>query len=254
MGRLDSKVAIVTGGGSGMGEATSILFAKEGAKVAVADWVAEGGERVVEKIKAAGGEATFVKVDVSKAAGAEKMIKTAVNTYGKLNILFNNAGIFGPMGIKTADFKEEDADKLIAVNFKGVYLSTKYAIPEIIKSGGGSIISTASECAIHSCSGVAVYSGTKGAVLAFSRVVAMEYVQEGIRANTISPGMTRTPIHADWIGTDRWKAAENNIPLGRACEPEDVAYAALFLASDESKYITAANLMVDAGFTVKGWF
>ena len=252
MGRLEGKVAIVTGGGSGMGEATSILFAEEGAKVVVADWVAEGGERVVKKIKDNGGEATFIKVDVSKAADAEKMVKTAVSTYGKLDILFNNAGILGPMGTKTADFKEEDADKIIAVNFKGVYLGTRYAIPEMIKSGGGSIISTASECAIHSCNSLAVYSATKGAVLAFSRVVAIEYAKESIRSNTISPCMTRTPMHASWSGTDAWKAAEKNIPLGKACEPEDIAYAALFLASDESKYITAANLMVDAGFTVRG--
>lgn len=254
MARLNDKVAIITGGGSGIGQETSLLFAKEGAKVVVADWVAEGGEATVREIKAAGGEATFVQVDVSKAKDAEKMVKTAVATYGRLDTLFNNAGILlEPIGFRTADYKEENADKLIAVNFKGVFLGTKYAIPEIIKSGGGSIITTASECAIHACKGGAIYSGTKGAVVAFSRTVAIEYARDGIRANTISPCACRTPMHAELQKTAFWKELEQKIPMGRACEPEDVAYAALFLASDESKFITGINLVVDGGFTIRGF-
>jgi meso-butanediol dehydrogenase/(S,S)-butanediol dehydrogenase/diacetyl reductase len=251
-GRLDGKVAIITGGGSGMGRETSLLWAREGAKIVVADWITEGGEKTVDDIVAAGGKATFIKADISKAAEAENIVKTAVSSYGKLNVLFNNAGILGRIGINTADSKEEDADKLIAVNLKGTYLVTKYAIPELIKAGGGSIITTASECVIHSCKGASMYAATKGAVLAFSRCVAMEYAKEGIRANTMSPAATRTPMHAELQKTEIWKQLESMIPLGRACEPEDVAYLALFLASDESKFITGANLVIDGGVTVRG--
>jgi len=255
-GRLDGKVAIVTGGGSGMGEATSILFAKEGAKVVVADWVAEGGARVVKAIKAAGGEATFVKVDVSKAADAKKMIKTAVSIYSKLDILFNNAGIQGSYDIKVADFEEELADKIIAVNFKGVFLGTKYAIPEMIKVGGGSIIHTASICAFSGVQGCSIYNATKGAVVAFSQSVATEYAKVGIRSNTINPSPAHTPLHTKFSVDNPalWKEIEKTIPVGRFCEPDDVAYAALFLASDESKFITGANLMVDGGWRVRGFF
>lgn len=254
MGKLDGKVAIVTGGGSGFGKATSLLWAKEGAKVVIADWVTEDGETTVKEIKAAGGDATFVKVDVSKAIDAEKMVKTAVDTYGKLDILFNNAGILGPTGTKMADLKEEDVDRLIAINIKGVFLGTKYAIPEMIKSGGGVILTTGSDSAFVGNRGIPVYVASKGAVLAFSRAIAMDYAPEGIRSNTISPCVGRTPMHANFmeINTEGWKAKESEIPLGRACEPDDVAYAALFLVSDGAKFITGTNLMVDGGWLAKG--
>jgi NAD(P)-dependent dehydrogenase (short-subunit alcohol dehydrogenase family) len=259
MGKLDGKVAIITGGGSGFGEATALLWAKEGAKVVIADWVAEGGEATVRKIKAAGGEAIFVKVDVSKTEDVKKMVNTAVDTYGKLDILFNNAGIQwgpkGPISYNLADYPEEEADRVIAVNFKGVYLGMKYAIPKMIEAGGGSIISTASTCVFNACQGSAVYSGTKGAVYSLSKTVAMEYVQMGIRCNTIGPGPGRTPLHKDFIkaNPEAWKTIESAIPMQRATEPEDVANAALFLASDESKYITGQNIMVDGGWGARGF-
>ena len=254
MGKLDGKVAIVTGGGSGFGKATSLLWANEGAKVVIADWVTEGGETTVKEIKAAGGDATFVEVDVSKAVDAEKMVKTAVDTYGKLDILFNNAGILNPTGTKMADLKEEDVDRLIAINIKGVLLGTKYAIPEMIKSGGGVILTTGSDSAFVGNRGIPVYVATKGAVLAFSRAIAMDYAPEGIRSNTISPCVGRTPMHANFMETNMegWKAKESGIPLGRACEADDVAYAALFLVSDGAKFITGTNLMVDGGWLAKG--
>jgi NAD(P)-dependent dehydrogenase (short-subunit alcohol dehydrogenase family) len=253
MGRLDNKVTIITGGGSGMGEATSILFAKEGAKVVVADINAKGGEKVVKTIKANGGKAVFVKVDVSKAEDAKKMVQTAVETYGRLDVLFNNAGILGSAEpALTADFKEEDFDRTMAVNFKGAFLCTKYAIPEMLKSGGGSLIFTSSEAAVQACKGAAVYSASKGAVLSFARSVAMEYCRKGIRSNIISPGPTKTPLVDAVTPPDIDEILAGILPMGRRAVPQDIAYCALFFASDESKYINAANLMADGGYSVRG--
>ena len=261
MGRLHNKVAIITGGGSGFGEATSRLFAKEGAKVVIADFaVHKDGEAAIEAIindiKAAGGEATFVKVDVSKSADAQRMVKTAVHTYGRLDILFNNAGIQGPMGINLADYPEDEGHRIIDVNFKGVWFGMKHAIPEMIKSGGGSIISTASICAFNSCNGSGIYSASKGAVVALSITVANEYARHGIRCNTINPSSARTPLHKAVLereaGQKVFKTIADQIPIGRTCEPDDVAYTALFLASDESKYITGTDIMVDGGWRTRG--
>lgn len=255
MGKLDKKVAIVTGGTSGFGEATSILFAEEGAYVVVvADLNAEGGKAVVDRIRKAGGDAMFLEADVSKSEDVRRMVKAAVDSCGRIDILFNNAGILGPRNIYTEDFPEDEADRLIAVNFKGVYNCTKYVIPVMIKSGGGSIITTGSDSAFLGNRGFAVYSATKGAVLAFSRVVAMEYAGSGIRANTISPGAGKTPMHAELFEQkkDVWREVEEGIPMKRACYPEDVAKTALFFASDDSKYITGANLMLDGGWTIRG--
>ncbi|MCK9355958.1 MAG: SDR family oxidoreductase, partial [Dehalococcoidia bacterium] len=224
MGRLAGKVAIVTGAGSGIGRATALLWAREGAKIVVADSQADSAATTVRDVRVAGGDAVSTVVDVSRADDAKRMIQTAVDTYGRLDVLFNNAGILAPRGVMTADFREEDADRIIAVNFRGVFLGTKYAIPEMIKSGGGSIISTASDTAIHGVLGCSVYSGTKGAVIAFSKSVAMEYARMGIRVNTISPCVVRTPMHASFVDTPGWNATVERIPLGRACEPEDAAY------------------------------
>ena len=251
MGRLDGKVGIVTGGGSGFGKATSLLWAKEGAKVVVADWNADTGKSVVSEIKAAGGDAVFFKVDISKAADCQKMVRTAVDNFGKLNLLFNNAGINGPFGFRTADFPEKDADELIAILFKGVFLGTKYAIPQLLKVGGGSIMHTASNCAFAGCNGLSVYSACKGAVWTFSKTVATEYARDGIRSNTISPATCRSQIHRGQVSDEGYAAIAESIPLGKLLEPDDIAYAALFLASDDSKMITGTNIMIDGGWTVR---
>lgn len=257
MGRLDGKVAIITGGSSGIGEVTSILWAKEGAKVVIVGRNVERGEKTVSRIKEAGGNAIFVRADVSKVGDAENMSKTAVANYGKLDIIFNNAAILGPRGSKVVDISEEDIYKLIAVNYIGVVLGTKYAIQAMLLSGGGVVLNTASDSAFVGTRGLSVYNGTKGAVLAFSRGVAMDYVREGIRVNTISPGLTRTPIHDDFLVNEeniaRFEGLEEQIPMGQACQPEDIAYAALFLVSDEAKMITGTNLMVDGGFLARGF-
>jgi NAD(P)-dependent dehydrogenase (short-subunit alcohol dehydrogenase family) len=188
MGKLDSKVAIVTGGASGFGEATCILFAEEDSAVVVADVDTKKGHVVVDHIKEKGGSAEFVEVDVSKPDHAERLVAETVKIYGKIDILFNNAGILGPRDTYTADFLIKEAERLVSVNFNGVFYCTKQVIPEMIKSGGGSIIATGSDSAFVGNRSLAGYSATKGAVPAFSRVVAMEYVDRGIRVNTISPG------------------------------------------------------------------
>jgi len=254
MGKLEGKAAIVTGGGSGFGEATAALWAREGARVLVADIEEAGAQRVAEAIRRAGGRAEAVRVDVSRAEEAEAMVQAAVKAFGRLDVLFNNAGILGPRGVYTAEIPVEEADRLLAVNVMGVFLGTRYAIPAMLKGGGGSIISTGSDSAFLGNRGLSVYCATKGAVLAFSRVVAMEYARQGIRANTISPGAGKTPMHAELIegNKEAWRQVEEAIPIGRSCYPDDLAKAALFFASDDSKYITGTNLMVDGGWSVKG--
>ncbi len=254
MGKLDGKVAVVTGGASGFGQATASLWANEGAAVLVADISEKGAARVVEDIRRTGGRAEAFRADVSRADDAQKMIEAAVRTFGRLDILFNNAGILGPRGVYTAELGVAEAEKLLAVNVMGVFLGTRCAIPQMLKGGGGSIISTGSDSALLGNRGLSMYSATKGAVLAFMRVVAMEYARQGIRANTVSPGAGKTPMHAELIDgkKEAWRQVEEAIPVGRSCYPEDLARAALFFASDDSKYITGANLMVDGGWSVKG--
>lgn len=246
MGRLDGKVAIITGGGAGMGEAASVLFAREGAKVAVADWDAQGGERVVTKIKETGGAAIFIKADVSKADDVRKMIKATVDTYGKLDILYNNAGIatYKPL----IDLTDEDFDKMISINLKGVWLGMKYAIPEMIKTGGGSIINAASIAADAGQRGSAIYAASKGGVVSMSRVAAVEYATNNIRVNVIKPGAIATPMFMN-AQTDPGVVERivRETPQRRLGKAEEVAYVALFLASDESSYITGQKIAIDGG-------
>jgi NAD(P)-dependent dehydrogenase (short-subunit alcohol dehydrogenase family) len=256
MGVLDGKVAIITGGGSGFGRGACLLFAEEGARVAVVDVNAEAGASVAAEIEAAGGQAIFVKADISREADAHDAVAKTVAAFGGLHVLYNNAAILGTRGIQLTEFDDRVAEQLLAINVMGVYHMTKQAIPQMVAGGGGSIISTGSESAFQGNTGFAVYSATKAAVLAFSRCIAMEYVDRGIRANTVSPGAGRTPMHADLLDTGNplFAAVENLIPMKRAAEPIDIARAALFFASDASSYITGQNLMVDGGWTVRGYF
>jgi NAD(P)-dependent dehydrogenase (short-subunit alcohol dehydrogenase family) len=251
MGRLDGKVVIITGAGMGMGQAAAILFAKEGAKVVVADCLAEAGEETVKMIKEAGGEAIFVKADVSKAEDAKNMVKQTVDTYGRLDVLYNNAGIRGEVA-PTPECTEENFDKVIAVNLKGVWLGMKYAIPEMLKTGGGSIINTASHTGERGTPNLPAYSASKGGVLAISRGTAMEYATKNIRVNCINPGTIATPFVIGGFSSEARKFFMTTIPQGRLGEPEEVAYAALFLASDESSHITGHALVVDGGLETRG--
>jgi len=246
MGRLDGKVAVITGAGQGMGRVGAILFAKEGAKVVIADIAAETGEETIKMIKEAGGEATFVNADVSKTEDVKKMIKTAIDTYGKLDVLYNNAGI-NPTEVSTVDCTEEIFDTIIATNLKGVWLGMKYAIPEMLKTGGGSIINTASNCAYRAYIGIPSYSATKAGVIAMSRVAAVEYASKNIRINCLAPGPTATPLLLAKWPQETLQLFSSLAPRGQLGKPEEVAQAALFLASDESSHIIAQVVVIDGG-------
>ena len=253
MGRLDGKVAIITGGAMGFGRGACELWAKEGAKILTCDVKVAEGEAVAKEIRSNGGEIVFIPADVSKTEDAKRIVPKTIDTYGALDILYNNAGILGPRGVEVADFTEEDARRLWEINFMGVFLPTKFALPEMVKRGGGSIISTGSESAFRGNGGFCVYGPTKIAVMNFSMVTAMEYAERGIRSNTVSPGAARTPMHNDLYDgkSDLMERVEAMIPLKRAAMPDDVAKAALFYASDDSKYITGTNLVVDGGWLAK---
>ena len=245
MGKLDSRVAIVTGAGQGMGRAVALEFGKEGAKVVVADMAVETGEQTVEMITNAGGEATFVKTDVSKSEDVKKMVKIAVEKYGKLNIVYNNAGILGEAAL-TADATEENWYKVIAVNLIGTWLGMKYAIPEMLKIGGGSIINVGSAGGQISQRNLASYCASKNAVAGLSRTAAMEYATKNIRVNVIRPGIIATPMVQ---GFDEETKAKFRavVPQNRFGKPSEVAKVAVFLASDDSSHLTGISLPVDGG-------
>jgi len=261
MGRLDSKVSIVTGAGTGIGRAIASVFAKEGSKVIVADLNAQSAEETAEMIKANGGDAALISTNVSKASDVERMIQFTVEKYGKLNVLVNNAAIYGFDTPEITDFPEEDWDRMMSVNLKGVFLCCKYAIPAMKQAGGGSIVSISSIAALAK-SVQPAYAASKGGVTAFTKGVAAQVAEYNIRANIICPSTIETPGRTASIKPGYYKNdfiahtanAEKEAgrpPLARVLPrfgtPEDIAYTALFLASDESSYITAAVFPVDGG-------
>jgi len=250
MGKIDGKVAIITGAASGNGKAAAILFAQEGAKVVVAD-IADGpGEETVKTINESGGKAVFVHADVSKAEDVKNMVKTAVDTYGKLDIIFNNAGKESPFEY-TANYPEKLFDEVIAVDLKGTLLGMKYAVQELLKTGGGSIINMSSIMGILPGAGMSSYGAAKSGVIQLTKIAAVEYAKQNIRVNCIAPGIIETPmVVRQFRMMPRTKVAMGQkIPIGRFGKPEEIAKAALFLASDDSSYITAHVLQVDGGLT-----
>ena len=242
MGRLQDKVAIVTGAGSGIGREAAILFAQEGAKVVGVDCITEGGEETIKMIKEAGDEAIFVYADVSKTEDVKKMVKTAVDTYGRLDVLFSNAGIAPSESLK--DWTEEKFERVIATNLKGVILGMKYAIPEMLKAGGGSIINTASMTADRAIPNFTSYTASKGGIVAVTRAVAVEYATQNIQVNCINPGVIATKLVLEAQNPEEIKPA---IPMRRLGEPKEVACVALFLASGEASFITGQTIVVDGG-------
>jgi NAD(P)-dependent dehydrogenase (short-subunit alcohol dehydrogenase family) len=254
--RLEGKVAIITGAGSGMGRASAKRFAAEGAKVVVAD-ISDSGSETAAEIKAAGGEAVFVKTDISKAEDCQKMVDAAVKNFGKLNVLYNNAAL--PQKEKSfADLSNEEWDRIMNVNLRGPFIACKAAYPEFIKAGGGVYLATASLGAIMPRAMSAVYSPSKAGIICLYKVLASELAKDNIRANVILPGPTASPMLKQFMGGEREKMSDEEIknivekimPFGRCVEPEDIANAAVFLASDEASMISGETLLVDGGRSV----
>ena len=246
--RLKGKVAIVTGAGSGIGEATALTFVAEGAKVVVADVADSEGNDTVEQIRAAGGDAVYVHTDVTSSDDIQRMVRTTIGNYGKLDVLFNNAGI--AMRLAVADLPEEDWDRCIDINLKGAYLGSKYAIPAMIENGSGSIINTASIYGIVGGPNRAAYVASKGGIVNLTRGMALDYADKNIRVNCICPGFTETPLLQNILETPtKYKALVDQHPIGRLAQPLDIAYGALYLASSESAFVTGIALPIDGGYT-----
>ncbi|MGZ4678314.1 MAG: glucose 1-dehydrogenase [Acidimicrobiia bacterium] len=251
MARLDGKVALITGAGNGMGRVASVLFAEEGARVVVADWSEEGGRETVAAVEAAGGEAAFVKVDVARADQVEAMVAFTMERFGAMNVLYNNAGIFPADDGGVTDTPEPTWDRVMDINLKGVWLGCKYGVPAMLESGGGSIVNVASFVALMGAATAQIaYTASKGGVLAMTREIAVEYGRRNIRANSLCPGPIATPMLEELMSDpERKQRRLVHIPMGRLGQAEELARAALFLASDESSFMTGAQLVVDGGIT-----
>ncbi len=250
-GRLEGKVALITGAASGIGKESALLFAKEGARVAVVDLREEAGHAVARAIREAGGEAIFVRADVARAEDAARMVAETEAAFGKLDVLFNNAGVMLPDDDDAVNTPEEIFDKTYQVNVKGVFLGCKYGIPALRRAGGGSIINTASFVAtLGAATPQIAYTASKGAVLSLTRELAVIHARENIRVNALSPGPLRTELLMKFLDTEEKRQRRLvHIPMGRFGEAGEMARAALFLASDESSYMTGAELRVDGGIT-----
>ena len=251
MGRLDGKVALITGGASGMGKVASHLFAREGAKVVLTDVADDAGEAVAAAIRGQGAQAAYVHADVSRASDAEAMVRFAVDTFGGLTVLYNNAGVFPERDGSVTETPEEVWDLTIGINLKGVYLGCRYGIPAMIESGGGSIVNVASFVALMGAATPQIaYTASKGGVLSMTREIAVEFARRGVRANSLCPGPVETPLLQELLADPaRRQRRLVHIPMGRFGRAEEIANAALFLASDESSYMTGAALVVDGGIT-----
>ena len=255
--RLKDKAALVTGAGSGIGRATAVLFGREGARVVASDLDADSTGETVEQIRASGGEATGVTGDVSNGGDAERMVQAVLTAYGRVDVLVNSAGITARNALPDEASAEEVWDRVIDVNLKGTYLVSRYAVDEMERSGGGSIINLASIMALVGYpkvmdGGFNPYGASKGGVLQFTRGLAVECASKSIRVNCICPGYVSTNLTRSLReDAEKREFLEKLHPMGRFGEPEEIAYAALFLASDESSFVTGAPLIVDGGYTAQ---
>ena len=250
--RLEGKVAIITGAGSGMGRAGARLFAAEGAKVIVADINEKTGRETERLIRDAGGDATFIQVDVSQSASVEAMVRSAVERYGRVTTLYNNAAatrLVIEEDRSVTELPEEVWDGQIAVTLKGCYLCCKYGIREIVNAGGGSVINTSSTDAVVGQGGYDSYNAAKGGILSMTRSMAVAYARHNVRVNAILPGFVRTEATQRWLDAPESRKAIEALHLTRVGEPEDVAKFALYLASDDSEYVTGGWHCIDGGFS-----
>jgi len=251
--RLEGKVCIITGAGGGMGRVAALMFAAEGAKVVVAEFSEAAGLETARLVSDAGGAASFVKVDVSNEAGAKTMVDHAVATYGRVDVLYNNAGIMPEADHSVVDTDVATWDQVMAINVRGVFLGCKHAIPRMVEQGSGSIINIASFVALLGCSVPQdAYTASKGALLSLTRSLAVQFGPRGVRSNAICPGPVETPLLMDWLVKDeeakRIRLARN--PSGRFGKPEEIVHMAVYLASDESRWTNGAQLVVDGGISV----
>jgi len=251
--RLEDKVCIITGAGGGMGRVAAQRFAAEGAKIVVAEFSEAAGNETVRLVNDAGGQASFVKVDVSKEDDARGMIDHAVSTYGRVDVIYNNAGIMPEADHSVIDTDVATWDQVMAVNVRGVFLGCKYAIPRMVEHGSGSVINISSFVALLGCSVPQdAYTASKGAILSLTRSLAVQFGPQGVRTNAICPGPVETPLLMDWLVKDeeakRIRLARN--PTGRFGKPEEIVNLALYLASDESRWTNGASLVVDGGISV----
>lgn len=252
--RLRDKISIVTGGGSGIGRSIALKFAKEGAKVVVTDWATEGGEKTARMITDTGGEALYIKADVSRAEDVQAMTQTAIQAWRQIDILVNNAAVIRLGSV--IETSEDDWNLVLDVNLKGVYLCSREVIQNMIAKGGGAIVNIASVGGLVGPERHAAYGSAKAAVINLTRQMAVDFGPKGVRVNSICPGTIPTPMHSVYYSPEEEEAklAEwaKLSPLRRVGRPEDIAYAALFLASDEARFVTGANLVVDGGSMAGG--
>jgi NAD(P)-dependent dehydrogenase (short-subunit alcohol dehydrogenase family) len=247
--RLKDKVALITGGASGIGRATAELFAREGARVAVADYSNDGRD-TVQAIKTAGGEAVFVPVDVSDSGQVARMVEAALQAYGRIDVLFNGAGILYYGTVLETD--EQAWNRVISINLTGTYLCCRAVVPHMIRQGGGSIINVASTVGAHdACANAVAYVTSKGGVTLFTKAMAIDHARQGVRVNALVPGATDTPMIRKALTPEALEALAASHPIGRLGRPEELAKAVLFLASDDASFVTGTAMYVDGGQTAK---
>jgi len=250
MNRFEGKVALVTGSGSGIGRATALAFARENARVVVADIDVPGGEETVRSIRENGGEAVFIQTDVSHEDEVASLIETAIDTYGRLDCAHNNAGINGDLdGITTCTM--ENWDRVVNINMKGVWLCLKYEIKRMKRQGGGAIVNTSSTSGLVGAPGAPAYTASKHGVAGLTRAAALEFAKKGIRVNAVCPGTSRTPFMQRLIDAGLEDYITGLIPAGRLGEPEETASTVLWLCSDEASFITGAMITIDGGLTAQ---
>ena len=253
-GTLEGKTALVTGGGSGIGRAASLAYSREGARVAVVDVNVEGGEETVQRIKENGGEAILVHADVSSISGTQEMVAATVERFGRVDCAFNNAGISGGRYRNlTADYVEEDWDRVININLKGVWLSMKAEIPQMLAQGGGAIVNTASIMGLVAAPGSVAYMAAKHGVVGLTKAAALEYAKANVRINAVCPGYIDTPLLQPLFALNEnlEEQVVSRHPVGRLGQPEEIAEAVIWLSSDAASFVTGHSMAVDGGYVAQ---